>query len=640
MNFGTIESQEVQQLVLPDRLPDSDSIWSRQDGGAAPTLFDEESSSQQVEKALMEIEEELEKEQELAMEMQKAMETQFEQDVEKAKQASMEVEKAKAMELEMELEKQRAIAKAMELEKELEKQREKEKAMELEKDLEKQREKEKKAMELEKELEKQREKEKAMELEKQQQKEKAMELEKQREKEKAMELEKQREKDKAMELEKQREKEKAMELEKQQQKEKAMELEKQRLKEKAMELEKQREKEKAMVLEKELEKEIEKQFEKDMEKAKQASMEMQNEQPKTGEFTIQRDLEDEDFNRQYRAYHGRLLKMDAVAFAKAQRQMQIHPRFVEFLVCLQEVYDEVDLMAAWELWCEHNGVVRVEEPKPPPFERHTTKENIDKFFDPKTYKVIEDGYADGAASPEKLGEHRDGELPPKSESLENDQFALLTAADQRKLRSSRKEENAEKRTRLTKKGPADRSTSAAHAGKKRPVEEEEEDDPNKENEGNKKRKSAQLVEKERQEEFKKNLKLSFNEVFSLGEASMCFWEKTVGGLKPRCTFHCRLVKNTKRFSLNIYWTRLQVGVRNKETKRQVWTTSQSTAVPSFGDKIRLGNAAVTHWKMRCAVCITCFGISFYLLFIFPEMKNAYIKKQWMCSNSGNYSRGI
>ena len=181
---------------------------------------------------------------------------------------------------------------------------------------------------------------------------------------------------------------------------------------------------------------------------------------------------------------------------------------------------------------------------------------------------------------------------------------------------------------MTKKGPAERSTSAAHAGKKRPVEEEEEeDDPNKESEGNKKRKSTQLVEKDRQEEFKKNLKLSFNEVFSLGEASMCFWEKTVGGLKPRCTFHCRLVKNTQRFSLNIYWTRLQVGVRNKETKRQVWTTSQSTAVPSFGDKIRLGNAAVTHWKMRCAVCITCFGISFYLLFIFPEMKNAYIKKQ-------------
>ena len=419
MNFGTIESQEVQQQVLPDRLPDSDSIWLRQDDQTAKTLTDVESESQQeVEKQLMEIEDQLEKEQQLAMEIEKDMEKQFEIDMEKAKLESMELEKQK-------------------------------------------------------------------------------ELEVQREKEKAMELEK--------ELEMQREKEKAMEFEK--------------------ELEMQREKEKAMEFEKELEEEMERQFENDMEKAKQASMEVENEQgKKTSEFPIKRDLEDEHFNRLYRAHHGRLLKMDAVEFAKAKKQMQIHPKFVEFLVSFDCPHDEVDLMASWGLWCEHKGVVKVEEPIPPTFERHTTKENTNNFFDPNTYKVTEDGYGDGLPSPEKPGEHGDGpgaELPPKSESEEDPKIALLTAGDQRKLRASRKEENAEKRTRMTKKGPEKSSKSdvPAEKEKKRPVEELEEP---KENDINKRRKSVQLVEKDRQEEFKKNLKLSFNQVFCLGKASMYF----------------------------------------------------------------------------------------------------------------------
>ena len=530
MNFGTIlESQEVERQVLPDRLPDSDSIWSRQDDGTAKTLSDGESEGHQVDKTLMEIEEELEKEQELAMEIEKDMEKQFENDMEKAKQESMELEKQrekeKAMEMEKELEKQRENEKAMELKK-LEKQREKEKAMEMEKELE-QREK---AMELKK-LENQREKEKAMEMEK--------ELEKQREKEKAMELkklEKQREKEKAMEMEKELEKqrEKAMELkklEKQREKEKAMELEK--------ELEKQREKEKAMELEKELAEEMEKQFEHDMEVAKQASMEVEVEKKQQlmiCDFPVKRSFQEERFNKLYRAIHGRILKMDAVETPKAKKQMQIHPKFLEFLMHFDCPYDEVDLMASWDLWCEHNGVVKVDEPIPPTVERHTTKENINKFFDPKTYKATE---GDGLPTPEKPAEHGGGpgaELPPKSESVEDEKFALLTAADQRRLRTSRKDENAEKKTRHTKKGPPKSSASAvpAEKEKKRPVEvEEQEQEEPKEND-NKRRKSAQLVDKDRQEEFKKNLKLSFNQVFCLGKAYVFFWggRNCFCGLKP------------------------------------------------------------------------------------------------------------
>lgn len=377
-----------------------------------------------------------------------------------------------------------------------------------------------------------------------------------------------------------------------------------------------------MELGKELAEEMEKQFEHDMEVAKQASMEVEVEKKQQlmiCDFPVKRSFQDERFNKLYRAIHGRVLKMDAVETAKAKKQMQIHPKFLEFLMHFDCPYDEVDLMASWDLWCEHNGVVKVDEPIPPTVERHTTKENINKFFDPKTYKATE---GDGLPTPEKPAEHGGGpgaELPPKSESVEDEKFALLTAADQRRLRTSRKDENAEKKTRHTKKGPPKSSASAvpAEKEKKRPVEvEEQEQEEPKEND-NKRRKSAQLVDKDRQEEFKKNLKLSFNQVFCLGKAYVFF----LGGKKLflwfetySCTFHCRLVKNTKRFSLNIYWTRLQVGVRNKDSKRQVWTTSLSTAVPSFGDKIRLGNAAVTYWKMRCVVCITRFGSFIYYSF--------------------------
>ena len=63
----------------------------------------------------------------------------------------------------------------------------------------------------------------------------------------------------------------------------------------------------------------------------------------------------------------------------------------------------------------------------------------------------------------------------------------------------------------------------------------------------------------------------------------------------------RMVKNTTDFALNIYWTRAQVGVRCKQTKRQVWTTSQSMDIPGFGEKIRLANAVAAGLQYHFAV---------------------------------------
>lgn len=58
-------------------------------------------------------------------------------------------------------------------------------------------------------------------------------------------------------------------------------------------------------------------------------------------------------------------------------------------------------------------------------------------------------------------------------------------------------------------------------------------------------------------------------------------------------FHFRLVQNNMKYGLNIYWTRLQVGVRCKSSKRQVWATTTATAASSFEDKIRLANEVVS-----------------------------------------------
>ena len=54
----------------------------------------------------------------------------------------------------------------------------------------------------------------------------------------------------------------------------------------------------------------------------------------------------------------------------------------------------------------------------------------------------------------------------------------------------------------------------------------------------------------------------------------------------------RLVRHTANYSLNVYWTRGQVGVRSKTEKKQVWTTTTTANAPSFADKVKLGSEVV------------------------------------------------
>lgn len=51
------------------------------------------------------------------------------------------------------------------------------------------------------------------------------------------------------------------------------------------------------------------------------------------------------------------------------------------------------------------------------------------------------------------------------------------------------------------------------------------------------------------------------------------------------------------YSLSLYWTRLQVGVKNKALKRQVWCTPASLDA-SFENKILLANEVVPRFSNR------------------------------------------
>ncbi len=55
----------------------------------------------------------------------------------------------------------------------------------------------------------------------------------------------------------------------------------------------------------------------------------------------------------------------------------------------------------------------------------------------------------------------------------------------------------------------------------------------------------------------------------------------------------RLRANSETYSLSLYWTRLQVGVKHKTTKKQRWCTSKSLDFLPFEHKVLLANHVAT-----------------------------------------------
>ena len=90
----------------------------------------------------------------------------------------------------------------------------------------------------------------------------------------------------------------------------------------------------------------------------------------------------------------------------------------------------------------------------------------------------------------------------------------------------------------------------------------------------------------------------------------------------------RMVVDQESHKLILYWTRLQVGVKLRDTKRQVWCTSQNLNI-SFANKIALGNM-VAPWLLTLQVflllasCVLhhfCVHSESSILFKNKEVKN-------------------
>jgi len=56
--------------------------------------------------------------------------------------------------------------------------------------------------------------------------------------------------------------------------------------------------------------------------------------------------------------------------------------------------------------------------------------------------------------------------------------------------------------------------------------------------------------------------------------------------------HLRLIEKSEDYAVTVYWTRGQVGVKNKASARQLWCTTNKCLL-KFSDKILLANAVVS-----------------------------------------------
>eukprot|EP00434_Breviolum_minutum_P011042 symbB.v1.2.009742.t2/scaffold626.1/size179291/4 len=184
-----------------------------------------------------------------------------------------------------------------------------------------------------------------------------------------------------------------------------------------------------------------------------------------------------DFDVRLKAAHSRVMKMDDVETLRAKTTAQQHPRFLQFMIEMKEyMTDETDCLVLWDVWCTFyelslqgksaNEIVSMTTP----VERHTTKENIKKFFSPDTYRKKKNAQEQVAAegtTHETNPEHEEHPCPtPKDPELP--EVPLLTAAAQRRLRAEKAESSKWKgKGSKAKKDTAKKAKKDSKAKKKK-----------------------------------------------------------------------------------------------------------------------------------------------------------------------------
>lgn len=159
-----------------------------------------------------------------------------------------------------------------------------------------------------------------------------------------------------------------------------------------------------------------------------------------------------DIDVRLKAAHSRFMKMDDAETLRAKKIAQQHPRFLQFMIEMKEyITDETDCLVLWDVWCNFYDLSVQGKSVPeilatPPVERHTTKENIKKFFSPDTYRKKKDAQdLDAAAGTTE----KDSKLPEDpclttAREPEFPEVPLLTAAEQRGLRAAKAERSKRK----------------------------------------------------------------------------------------------------------------------------------------------------------------------------------------------------
>lgn len=212
--------------------------------------------------------------------------------------------------------------------------------------------------------------------------------------------------------------------------------------------------------------------------------------------------------------------------------------------------------------------------------------------------------------PVVVPEVQPAEVPPALEAPKElpEVEPVLRAQDQKHLRRQKqnkegsKTNDSKKKDSKKKKGSKSKGSKTKRSRKEQPEEERnveevaapaeeavQQEVPDALAEEPAGKRSAQLVSKEQQKELKQLLATLSGVLYVFFPLNGLYVRSTFEF--DLCSFHLRLAEPSDSYTHVYYWTRLQLAVKCKSSKRQVWSTP-SWMMASMARKILLANAVV------------------------------------------------